>query len=192
MSARQEVVSNDTDTLILVDEQDNEIGTLGKVDCHLGQGKLHRAFSVFLFDPDGRLLIQQRHANKMLWGGYWANSCCSHPRAGETTDAAAHRRIEEELGVTAELTYLYKFVYHAQFGDVGAEYENYYVYVGRFDGQTDINAEEISATRLVTPDELKRELEENGDKYSPWLKLEWQQIRADYLGNLPEILGQAG
>lgn len=190
MSASQQALQNETDTLILVDEDDNEVGTLGKVDCHLGQGKLHRAFSVFLFDPEGRLLIQQRHQSKMLWGGYWANSCCSHPRAGENTDAAAQRRIREELGASAELTYLYKFVYHAEFGDVGSEYENCYVYVGRFDGTTDINESEISATRLVTPDELTQELEDNGDLYSPWLKLEWQEIREHYLDRLPELIGK--
>ena len=107
------------DTLILVDENDKETGSCEKVDCHVGQGKLHRAFSVFLFNPEGKILLQQRSQNKMLWGGYWANSCCSHPRHGENTDDAAIRRIQEELGVNCELQYLYKFVYHAEFGEIG-------------------------------------------------------------------------
>ncbi len=169
------------DTLILVDEQDNETGACEKTDCHVGQGKLHRAFSVFLFDPEGRILIQQRSPQKMLWGGYWANSCCSHPRLGENTDDAARRRTREELGVDCELTYLYKFVYHAEFGEVGSEYENCWVYFGHFDGKFDVNEDEISDTRFVTPDELTAELENNGELYSPWLKLEWKKIRAEYL-----------
>ncbi len=172
------------DTLILVDEDDNEIGSMAKVDCHLGDGLLHRAFSVFLFNPDGQLLIQQRSANKMLWGGYWANSCCSHPRAGEDTLAAAHRRIQEELGVSCELRYLYKFVYQAQFGDVGSEYENCWVFAGHFDGSLNINADEISDWRFVSPAELTHEIDTNGDIYTPWLKLEWECIRADFLADL--------
>lgn len=181
MSVSQEAMETVQDTLILVDEDDNEIGSCEKVDCHLGKGKLHRAFSVFLFDPQGRLLIQQRHADKMLWGGYWANSCCSHPRVGETTDAAARRRTMEELGVESDLTYLYKFVYHAEFGDVGSEYENCWVYAGHFDGKLAVNDSEIAATRFVTPDELTGDIEANGDIYSPWLKLEWERIRKDFL-----------
>lgn len=174
----------DRDTLILVDEQDNEIGSCEKVACHLGQGKLHRAFSVFLFNPEGKLLIQQRSPQKMLWGGYWANSCCSHPRLGETTEAAARRRITEELGIDTDLTYLYKFVYHAKFGEIGSEYENCYVYAGRFDGIVSADPEEIADFRFVTPDELTAEIEAKGDKYSPWLKLEWEEIRADYLDKI--------
>jgi isopentenyl-diphosphate delta-isomerase len=184
MSANQEALKLSTDTLILVDEQDNETGSCEKVDCHVGQGKLHRAFSVFLFNPEGKVLLQQRSQKKMLWGGYWANSCCSHPRLGETTDAAARRRIHEELGVDCELQYLYKFVYHAQFGGIGSEHENCWVYAGHFDGQINIDTNEIADTRFLSPDELTAELENNGDIYSPWLKLEWARIQQDYLVNL--------
>lgn len=172
------------DVLILVDEQDNEIGSGKKVDCHLGTGKLHRAFSVFLFNPEGKVLIQQRNRDKMLWGGYWANSCCSHPRLGEQTKDAAHRRIHEELGVECELTYLYKFVYHAQFGTVGSEYENCWVFAGHFNGNVHADPDEISDWRFVTPDELTAEINANGNIYSPWLKLEWQRIRAEFLDQL--------
>ena len=180
MSAGQTDI-NASDTLILVDSNDNETGFMQKVACHLGQGKLHRAFSVFLFDPAGRLLLQQRSANKMLWGGYWANSCCSHPRLGEATADAARRRTQEELGVTADLSFLYKFEYHAQFGDIGAEHELCYVYAGHFDGNVSVDPAEVSATRLVTPDELTADIDANPDIYSPWLKLEWARIREDFL-----------
>ena len=184
MSASETTLKQASDTLILVDEQDNEIGSCEKVSCHVGQGKLHRAFSVFLFDSEGKLLLQQRSPEKMLWGGFWANSCCSHPRRGEDTEAAAHRRIKEELGVECELTYLYKFVYHAEFGDIGSEHENCWVYAGHFDGKLDIDPTEIAATRFITPAELTAEIESNGDIYSPWLKLAWERIRKDFLADL--------
>jgi len=174
----------DNDMLILVDEQDNETGSCAKVDCHVGQGKLHRAFSVFLFNPAGELLIQQRSSQKMLWGGYWANSCCSHPRLGEDTQDAAHRRIKEELGVECQLTYLYKFVYHTEFGDVGSEHENCHVYAGRFDGNVHADPEEIQEWCFVTPDELTAEIASNGDRFSPWLKLEWEEIRSRFLDQI--------
>jgi isopentenyl-diphosphate delta-isomerase len=173
-----------SDVLILVDEQDNEIGSCEKLDAHLGQGKLHRAFSVFLFNPAGELLIQQRSSQKMLWGGYWANSCCSHPRQGESTDDAALRRIEEELGIESELTYLYKFVYHAEFGDAGSEYENCYVYAGHFDGEVHADPEEIQEWRFVTPDNLTEEISANSDRFTPWFKLEWEEIRAEFLSKI--------
>ena len=172
------------DTLILVDDEDNQIGSCEKVDCHVGDGKLHRAFSVFLFNPAGELLIQQRSSNKMLWPLYWANSCCSHPRVGETTDAAARRRMREELGVECELSYLYKFVYHASYGTSGSEHENCWVYAGHFDGSVDINHDEIADWRFITPDELTAEIAANGDIFAPWLKLEWQRIRQDFLATL--------
>ena len=187
MNANPEDIMNrpETDTLILVDEQDNEIGACEKVDCHVGKGKLHRAFSVFLFNPEGELLIQQRSANKMLWGGYWANSCCSHPRLGENTDDAARRRINEELCVDTELTYLYKFIYHAQFGEVGAEHELCYVYAGRFDGNLQADPEEIQDWKFVSPDDLTAQIAADGDQFSPWFKMEWERIRGEFL---PEIL----
>ena len=90
----------------------------------------------------------------------------------------------EELGVSCELRYLYKFVYHAKFGDVGSEHENCWVFAGHFDGQLNINKSEISATRFVTPDELTAAIETDGDIYSPWLKLEWERIRRDFLAGL--------
>ena len=172
---------NETDLLILVDEADNQIGSLQKIDCHLGKGILHRAFSVFLFDGNNRVLMQQRSTYKMLWPGYWTNSCCSHPRLGEATQDAAHRRTLEELGVQCDLQYLYKFVYQAEFGDIGSEYENCSVFAGYFDGKLDINPEEISATRYLTPDELSTDIENNGDIYTPWFKLEWEHIRRQFL-----------
>src|ERR1700742_1595004 len=97
------VVSSDDDQLILVDCDDREIGYLAKADAHLGHGTLHRAFSVFGFSPAGELLVQQRAQSKRLWPGYWSNPCCSHPRLGETMQGAVRRRLQEGLGLRAEL-----------------------------------------------------------------------------------------
>jgi isopentenyl-diphosphate delta-isomerase len=173
------------DMLILVDENDAETGCCEKVDCHLGAGLLHRAFSVFLFDADGRLLIQQRSAQKMLWPLYWANSCCSHPRVGESTDAAAARRIREELGVSCQLRYLYKFVYRAEFEDVGSEFENCWVFVGSLDGDVTPDRSEIADWRFVGQEELTAEIAANPDIYAPWFKLEWAHLNKKFRDELP-------
>ena len=169
------------DLLILVDEADREIGTLPKTECHLGGGTLHRAFSVFLFDADGRVLIQERAAGKMLWPGYWSNSCCSHPRPGEATEAAARRRVREELQLDCRLDFLYKFRYQAAFGSIGSEHELCYVYAGYATGKISTDPLEIAAIRWLTPDELGREIAADPARFSPWMKLEWQQITASHL-----------
>ncbi|MDH5246330.1 MAG: isopentenyl-diphosphate delta-isomerase, partial [Betaproteobacteria bacterium] len=93
MNERHRIVSSEREELILVDEDDNEVGHLSKADCHDGQGRLHRAFSVFLFNDAGELLLQQRGRSKRLWPGYWSNSCCSHPRRGESLEIATSRRL---------------------------------------------------------------------------------------------------
>ena len=111
------------ETLILVDEHDQEIGTALKEDCHLGDGLLHRAFSVFIFNDNKEVLMQQRSKEKMLWGRFWSNSCCSHPRLGESIGHAAHRRIKEELSLETNLDFLYKYKYQEQFLNIGSEHE---------------------------------------------------------------------
>ena len=172
------------DLLILVDENDREIGTLPKTACHLGGGTLHRAFSVFLFDADGQVLIQERAAGKMLWPGFWSNSCCSHPRPGETTESAARRRVLEELQLECRLDFLYKFRYQAAFGSVGSEHELCYVYAGHASGTILTDPLEIAAIRWITPADLDLEIAASPERFSPWMKLEWQQITANHLGQI--------
>jgi isopentenyl-diphosphate delta-isomerase len=172
------------DLLILVDEADREIGTLPKTECHLGAGTLHRAFSVFLFDPDGQVLIQERAAGKMLWPGFWSNSCCSHPRPGERTEAAARRRVREELQLECRLDFLYKFRYQAAFGSVGSEHELCYVYAGFATGTLSTDPLEIAAIRWLTPAALSSEIAADPARFSPWMKLEWQQITASHLDRI--------
>jgi isopentenyl-diphosphate delta-isomerase len=190
--AREEIVSNASEELILVDESDREIGFKPKTDCHTGKGVLHRAFSIFVFNSDNELLLQQRSRDKMLWPGYWSNTCCSHPRRGEAIDEAVSRRLEQELGFTCPLEYLYKFKYQAQFGAVGAEHEYCSVYFGRYDGPVDVNVNEIAAWRFVGVEALERELSVKPDTFTPWFKMEWVHIKANYLTGMLAGTGTDG
>lgn len=174
------IVSSEDDALILVDADDTEIGSLSKAECHDGAGVLHRAFSVFLFDEQGRLLLQQRAAGKRLWPLYWSNTCCSHPRHREVIDEAAGRRLYDELHTRASLEFVYKFVYQASFGDRGSEHELCHVFLGTIEEPPVANVTEIAATKYLFPAELEREFETNGDVYTPWFRMEWQRLTGDF------------
>lgn len=184
-NARYENVSDDSELLILVDENDNEIGTISKAEAHDASGILHRAFSLFIFNDRNEVLLQQRSPEKRLWAGYWANSCCSHPRRGETMDEAVHRRLAQELGMTAELEFVYKFIYHAEFGEHGSEHELCWVYVGRATSEANPNVSEVAAWRWLTPSELDAEIGEAPERFTPWLKLEWERLKKDFADRLP-------
>ncbi|HET6725549.1 MAG TPA: isopentenyl-diphosphate Delta-isomerase [Gammaproteobacteria bacterium] len=185
-AVRDTVVSFDSEQLILVDSDDREIGYKSKAACHDGGGILHRAFSLFVFNERGELLLQQRGRGKRLWPGYWANSCCSHPRRGETMDEATLRRLHQELGFECPLDFVFKFEYHADFGALGAEHELCWVYLGVAPADAvHANANEIEATRFVSPAELDREIAHSPDQFTPWLKLEWQRLRSEFAGRLP-------
>ena len=179
------VVSSDDEQLILVDSDDREIGFLAKADAHLGRGTLHRAFSVFVFNPAGELLVQQRAKSKRLWPGYWSNTCCSHPRLGENMDHAVRRRLQEELGLRAELEFLFKFQYQAQYDLQGAEHELCWVYAGRSAEQPRANVDEIAAWRYVMPQALRAEIACAPETFTPWFKLEWECLLRDH----PRVLG---
>ena len=178
-STRYENVSSERERLILVDENDNEIGTISKADAHDATGTLHRAFSLFIFNDQGELLLQQRSPEKRLWGGYWSNSCCSHPRAGETMDEAVHRRLEDELGMTASLEFVYKFIYQADFGEAGAEHELCWVYVGRATSDVHVNVAEISDWRWISRAALDTEMAEYPDRFTPWFTMEWERLKEE-------------
>ena len=177
---QDEIVSSTSEQLILVNSEDEEIGTMDKDSCHDGDGLLHRAFSLFIFNAQGKLLVQQRHPSKRLWPMYWSNSCCSHPRQGEHIDEAVHRRLEQELGLASELEFRFKFEYTAPFGLDGTEHELCSVYIGRTDATPIINTTEINDWRWVAPQELDSELSANGDRYTPWLKIEWDRLRPEF------------
>ena len=158
----------------------------------VGKGVLHRAFSIFVFNSKNDLLLQQRSPSKMLWPGYWSNTCCSHPRRGESMATAVSRRLEQELGFTCPLEFLYKFKYHAQFGAVGAEHELCSVYFGRYDGPVDVNVNEIAAWRFVGVEALERELNAAPETFTPWFKMEWVHIKANYLDGMLAGTGTDG
>jgi isopentenyl-diphosphate delta-isomerase len=185
---RSLVVSSEEERLILVDSDDRETGTSTKSACHDGAGVLHRAFSVFVFNRHGELLIHQRHPSKRLWPNFWSNSCCSHPRAGEDVDVAVHRRLEQELGLTADLHYVYKFEYVAPFGDAGTEHELCWVYAGTTDAAPVINTTEIANWRWIAPATLDSELAQTPQRFTPWFKLEWQALRGPHREGLEKII----
>lgn len=187
-AAQARDVSFDSEQLILVDADDNELGYLSKADCHAGSGILHRAFSLFIFDRDGRLLMQQRSAEKKLWPLFWSNSCCSHPRRGETMEEATNRRLAEELGIEAELEYLYKFIYQADFKDIGAEHELCWVFIGRSDQEVRANPAELADWRYLDLDAVQAEVASNADAFTPWFKLEWEHLTSRYRREIDRLV----
>jgi isopentenyl-diphosphate delta-isomerase len=178
------IVSSDAEQLILVDANDRQVGTMAKSDCHDGDGILHRAFSIFLFDDHGRLLLQQRSQEKRLWPGYWSNSCCSHPREGESMQVATGRRLLDELNIHADLEFVYKFSYQAAYADVGSEFELCSVYLGRSSDQPTVNGSEISAARYVSAANLEEEFLQSPGSFTPWFKLEWQRLSGEFSDSL--------
>ncbi len=181
-------VSNDEELLLLVDENDRPTGSAPKRVCHDGEGLLHRAFSIFLFRDDGRVLIQQRSAVKRLWPLYWSNACCSHPRVGEDTHAAARRRLFQELGLQAPLHYVYKFRYHARYNDSGSEHELCWVFVGRTNDEPRAHPEEIAAYREIEVDELNAAVARSPETFSPWFLLEWKALCSEHHDRVQALL----
>lgn len=157
--------------LILVDSSDNQIGREEKVRCHLPDGKLHRAFTILLFDKEGRLLLTQRSTSKMLWPGDWDGTVASHPRQSETYVSSAERRLPEELGLTCKLDYLFKFEYHVPYKDIGSENEVCGTLIGTVDDPRKIKLveDEISAIKWVTLDQLLSEIEKIPEMFCPWM-----------------------
>lgn len=184
MNDQHRIVSSEGEELILVDRDDNEIGYASKADAHDGGGILHRAFSLFLFNDDGELLLQKRASSKRLWGGYWSNSCCSHPRRGETMAVATSRRLLDELNFEADLEYVYQFCYEAGFGDAGSENELCHVFLGRASADLQANASEIADIRYVSAAGLASEFEESPDRFTPWFKQEWRELNRNYAEQL--------
>jgi isopentenyl-diphosphate Delta-isomerase len=166
------------DSLVCVDSDDVALFPLARADCHKGEGVLHRAFSVFLFDTQGRVLLQQRSALKALWPGYWSNSCCSHPRWMETMEHAVERRLFEELGVRTKVEPSHTFVYHARYGDIGSEREYCHVFLGTLES-TDLfpDPDEILAVRWVDRHDLDREIAAGTTDFTPWFLQEWDVVR---------------
>jgi len=176
------------DQLIFVDKNDNELGYVNKAKCHDGDGVLHRAFSLFIFNGSGELLLQQRSAEKRLWPLHWSNSCCGHPIRGETMEQATDRRLEEELGMAANLEFIYKFSYQAKFGTHGSEHELCSVFLGSSDQAFIANPLEIADARYVTADQLGEEIKGSPEIFTPWFKMEWERLSGDFSNKLASYL----
>lgn len=174
--------------IVKVDENGNDLGLIEKVEGHLGPGVLHSAFSVFVFNDSGELLVTKRSQKKMLWPLHWSNTCCSHPRRGEGIAAAGKRRLGEELGFTCDLKELYKFKYQAEFKKngklVGSENELCSVLIGKSNKAPDLNSqdtlEEISDFRYLDLSSIIKEFERDPESHTPWFKMEVEKLMSDY------------
>lgn len=172
------------ENLILVDVQDNPIGEEEKLRAH-ELGLLHRAFSIFIFNSKGELMLQQRALTKYHSGGLWTNTVCGHPRPGEDTILAAQRRLNEEMGFTTSLTELFTFSYRVPFPNGLTENEIVHVMVGRFTGSPIPNKEEAESWKWVDLKELQQSIKTNPELYTFWLNAcieEFVQKSSSYLG----------
>ncbi len=157
--------------VILVDENDRQIGVEDKINAHQGEGKLHRALSIFIFNPKGKLLIQRRAKTKYHCGGLWTNTCCSHPRPEESLEQAAHRRLKEEMGFDCDFKEVFSFIYKANFDNGLTEWEFDHVLIGEFDGEIKANPKEVADWKWVGLNELKEDIKENPNEYTQWFKI---------------------
>lgn len=164
-----------SDRLILIDENDTPIGTEEKLKAHK-LGKLHRAFSVFIFNKIGDLLLQRRSLNKYHSAGLWSNTCCSHPRPGEDTLAAAHRRLQEEMGFDCELKEVFSFFYKTEFENGLIENECDHIVIGNYDNEPVPNPEEVENYGWIKANTLKDDIAAHPEKYSVWLKISLDKV----------------
>ena len=161
--------------IILVDEQDREIGVAGKMEVHQ-KGQLHRAFSVFIFDSGGRLLLQKRALDKYHSPGLWTNTCCSHPRPGEKTEEAAARRLREEMGFETPLTEIFHFTYRASFENGLVEHEYDHVFAGEYEGPVNPAPEEASEYTYLHLYKINKMLQDNPDQFTPWFNIAFPRV----------------
>ena len=156
--------------VILVNEKDEPIGTMEKMEAH-EKGLLHRAFSIFIFNSKKELLLQKRASGKYHSGGLWTNTCCSHPRPDESITDAAERRLKEEMGLTCKLQPVFSFVYKASFDHGITEFELDHVLTGITDDHPIINEAEASEWKYISVGDLEKELEEDPDQFTFWFKI---------------------
>ena len=156
--------------VVLVDKNDNQIGVMPKMEAH-EKAVLHRAFSVFTFNKKGELLLQQRAASKYHSPLLWTNTCCSHQREGESNIEAGMRRLEEEMGFTTSLKEVFSFIYKAPFDNGLTEHELDHVMIGYFDGEPNINKEEVESYKWMLLEDVKEDIENNPGIYTAWFKI---------------------
>jgi isopentenyl-diphosphate Delta-isomerase len=156
--------------VILVDKDDNQIGTMEKMEAHR-KGELHRAFSVLVFNSEGEMLLQKRARSKYHSGGLWTNACCSHPLPGEKIDDTIKRRVKEEMGIDVQPKFLYKFLYRTDLDQNLIEHELDHVFVAAFDGKPALNKHEAEDWKFANVDWLKADMARNPSEYTYWFKL---------------------
>jgi isopentenyl-diphosphate delta-isomerase len=163
--------------VVLVDEQDNPIGKMEKQQAHI-EGLLHRAFSIFIFNSEKKLLLQKRASSKYHCGGLWTNSCCSHPRENENIQDAANRRLAEEMGMQCSLKPIFTFMYRAEFDNGLIEHEFDHVFFGESDQNPKINPEEVETYRYIAMENLQQEVKEFPQNFTPWFIIALERVLA--------------
>ena len=161
--------------VILVNEKDEPIGLMGKMEAH-EKGLLHRAFSVFIFNSKQEVLLQQRAACKYHSPNLWTNTCCSHPRAGETNQQAGERRLQEEMGLQVPLREVFSFIYKAPFDNGLTEHEYDHVLVGYSDAQPQINPEEVASWKWLSLEAIKEDILQAPERYTAWFKIIFKEF----------------
>ena len=165
----------ETDQVILVNEKDETLGVMDKARAHR-EAHLHRAFSIFVFNNVGKMLLQQRALDKYHSAGLWSNACCSHPRPGESVGQAAERRLKEELGFTTPLEELFSFIYKANVGNDLTEFEFDHVLAGEYNGHVVFNTDEVKSICFKDMETIEAELRDNPEVYTEWFHLAFPRM----------------
>ena len=165
--------------VVLVDANDNPIGLMEKMEAHI-KAELHRAFSIFIFNTKGEMLLQQRAFSKYHTPGLWTNTCCSHPRHEETLEQATARRLQEEMGMKCELKEVFHFTYKADVTQGLMEHEIDHVFVGTTDVVPEINPDEVESYTYDTMENIRMDIEKNPQDYTPWFKIAFAELLKHY------------
>jgi isopentenyl-diphosphate delta-isomerase len=172
--------------VILVNERDEQLGTMDKMEAHL-QAKLHRAFSIFIFNRDGEMLLQQRADQKYHSGGLWTNACCSHPSPGEKTEDAARRRLQEEMGFDTSLVKIFDFTYKAEFENGLVEHEYDHVFLGVYNGSIHPDPDEVKDYRYADMETLRDNMINEPDSFTAWFHIAFPLLEKWLLKNKMEL-----
>ncbi|MAN26514.1 MULTISPECIES: isopentenyl-diphosphate Delta-isomerase [Mesonia] len=156
--------------VILVNENDEQIGLMEKIEAH-EKALLHRAFSVFVYNDKGEVMLQQRALSKYHSPGLWTNTCCSHQREGESNVDAGKRRLMEEMGFTTDLEESISFIYKAPFDNGLSEHEYDYILIGKYNDQPNLNPDEVAAWKWMSLEDIQKDLKENPEIYTAWFKI---------------------
>ena len=165
------------ENVILVDENDTQIGIMEKMAAHIVP-RLHRAFSIFIFNSKGELLLQQRALSKYHSPGLWTNTCCSHPRQGESLENATARRLMEEMGMTCEMHEVFTFIYKAPVGLGLTEHEFDHVFFGHSDAAPIINTDEVESWKYMSLDAIANDIKAHPEQYTEWFKISFEEVRS--------------